>query len=181
MARLLEFYNNEIIPELMDKLGCKNKMKVPKLLKIVINVGIGEAKDNARVVEIVDTELTAITGQKPVITRAKKSVSNFKLREGMPIGCMITLRGKRMYEFLDRLINIAVPRIRDFKGINPKAFDSKGNYNLGLKEQYIFPEINMDKSDKARGMNVTMVTNAETDKEAKELLILLGMPFRDRK
>ncbi|MFH1715067.1 MAG: 50S ribosomal protein L5 [Elusimicrobiota bacterium] len=181
MARILDFYNKEVVPVLMEKFKYKSKMQAPKLKKIVINIGLGEAKENAKALEIAPIELAAIAGQRPVITRAKKSISNFKLREGMPIGCMVTLRGIRMYEFFDRLINVAIPRIRDFKGIKPNAFDGQGNYNFGMNEQYIFPEIDLDSSDKTRGMNITIVTTASNNTEAKELLTLLGMPFSDKK
>ena len=177
MSRLRTKYNDEIVEEMMKKFGYKNIMQVPKLDKIVINMGVGEAKDNAKVLEAAVKDLETISGQKAVVTRAKKSVANFKLREGMPIGCKVTLRGEKMYEFADRLINLALPRVRDFRGINPNAFDGRGNYALGLKEQLIFPEIEYDKVDKVRGMDVIFVTTANTDEEARELLTLFGMPF----
>ena len=177
MSRLKTKYNDEIVEEMMKKFGYKNIMQVPKLDKIVINMGVGEAKDNAMVLEAAVKDLETISGQKAVVTRAKKSVANFKLREGMPIGCKVTLRGEKMYEFADRLINLALPRVRDFRGINPNAFDGRGNYALGLKEQLIFPEIEYDKVDKVRGMDVIFVTTANTDEEARELLTLFGMPF----
>jgi large subunit ribosomal protein L5 len=181
MARLLEKYKKEVIPALQKKYKYKNMMQVPRLVKIVINVGMSDARDNVNVVEIVKNEITSITGQAPIITKAKKSISNFKLREGMPIGCVVTLRGPKMYEFLDRLISVSIPRIRDFKGLNPSAFDSNGNYNLGLTEQHIFPEINAEKSDKARGMNITFVTTTKNKEVALDLLKFFGMPFRDKK
>ena len=170
-------YNAEIAPALMQKFGYKSTMEIPRIDKIVVNVGCGEARDNAKVLESVVSDLAAITGQKPVITRAKKSVANFKLREGMPIGAKVTLRQDKMWEFMDRLFNVALPRVRDFRGINPNAFDGRGNYALGLKEQLIFPEIEYDKIDKIRGMDVVICTTAKTDEEAKELLTLLGAPF----
>ena len=162
----------------MKKFGYKNVMQVPKLEKIVINMGIGEAKENSKILDAATAELATITGQKPVTTKAKKSVANFKLREGMPIGCKVTLRGEKMYEFLDRLVNLALPRVRDFRGVNPNAFDGRGNYALGIKEQLIFPEIEYDKVDKVRGMDVIVVTTAHTDEEARELLTQFGMPFK---
>ena len=177
MNRLQEKYNNEIVPAMIEKFGYKNIMQVPKLNKIVINMGVGEAKDNAKVLDAAIKDLETISGQKAVITKAKKSVANFKLREGMPIGCKVTLRGERMYEFADRLINLALPRVRDFRGVNPNAFDGRGNYALGIKEQLIFPEIEYDKVDKVRGMDIIFVTTAKTDEEARELLRLFGMPF----
>lgn len=177
MSRLKDQYNEKIVDEMMKKFEYKNKMQVPKLEKIVINMGVGEAKDNAKLLEAAVKDLEIISGQKAVITRAKKSVANFKLREGMPIGCKVTLRGEKMYEFADRLINLALPRVRDFRGINPNAFDGRGNYALGIKEQLIFPEIEYDKVDKVRGMDVIFVTTANTDEEARELLTLFGMPF----
>lgn len=177
MSRLKDQYNEKIVDEMMKKFEYKNKMQVPKLEKIVINMGVGEAKDNAKLLEAAVKDLEIISGQKAVITRAKKSVANFKLREGMPIGCKVTLRGEKMYEFADRLINLALPRVRDFRGINPNAFDGRGNYALGIKEQLIFPEIEYDKVDKVRGMDVIFVTTAGTDEEARELLTLFGMPF----
>ena len=177
-SRLKVKYTNEVIPALMEKFKYENIMEVPKLEKIVLNMGLGEAKDNAKAIEVAVEEMALITGQKPVITRAKKSVSNFKLREGMPIGCKVTLRGENMYNFLDKLVNISLPRVRDFRGISPTSFDGRGNYALGVKEQLIFPEIEYDKIDKIRGLDIIIVTTAETDEEAKEFLGLMGMPFR---
>jgi large subunit ribosomal protein L5 len=177
MSRLKETYKNEIMDGMTKKFGYKNVMQVPKLDKIVINMGVGEAKDNSKVLDAAIKDLETITGQKVIPTRAKKSVANFKLREGMPIGCKVTLRGERMYEFVDRLINLALPRVRDFRGVNPNAFDGRGNYALGIKEQLIFPEIEYDKVDKVRGMDIIFVTTAKTDEEARELLTLFGMPF----
>ena len=177
MNRLRETYDKEIAPALQQKFGYKNVMQIPKLDKVVINMGVGEAKENAKILETAANDLGIITGQKAVYTKAKKSVANFKLREGMPIGCKVTLRGDRMYEFVDRLINLALPRVRDFRGVNPNAFDGRGDYALGLKEQLIFPEIEYDKVDKVRGMDVIFVTTAETDEEARELLRAFGMPF----
>ena len=177
MSRLKTQYNEEIVDAMMKKFEYKNTMQVPKLDKIVINMGVGEAKDSAKLLEAAIKDLETISGQKAVVTKAKKSVANFKLREGMPIGCKVTLRGEKMYEFADRLINLALPRVRDFRGINPNAFDGRGNYALGIKEQLIFPEIEYDKVDKVRGMDVIFVTTAETDEEARELLTLFGMPF----
>ena len=177
MARLRDYYKAEVAPALMKKFEYKSPMQIPKLDKIVINVGCGDAKDNAKVIDSVIKDLTIIAGQKPVPTYAKKSVANFKLREGMKIGAKVTLRGERMYEFVDRLFNFALPRVRDFKGINPNAFDGRGNYALGLKEQLIFPEIEYDKIEKIRGMDICFVTTANTDEEAKELLKLMGAPF----
>jgi len=177
VSRLKTQYNEEIVDAMMKKFEYKNTMQVPKLDKIVINMGVGEAKDNAKLLEAAIKDLETISGQKAVVTKAKKSVANFKLREGMPIGCKVTLRGEKMYEFADRLINLALPRVRDFRGINPNAFDGRGNYALGIKEQLIFPEIEYDKVDKVRGMDVIFVTTAETDEEARELLTLFGMPF----
>ena len=177
MARLRELYKNEVAPALMKKFEFKSPMQIPKLDKIVINVGAGDAKDNAKVIDSVIADLTLITGQKAVPTYARKSVANFKLRAGMKIGAKVTLRGERMYEFVDRLFNFALPRVRDFKGINPNAFDGRGNYSLGLKEQLIFPEIEYDKVDKIRGMDIAFVTTANTDEEARELLKLMGAPF----
>ena len=171
-------YSTEIKDAMMKKFGYKNVMQIPKLEKIVINMGVGEARENAKVLDAAVKDLEIITGQKAVITRAKKSVANFKLREGMPIGCKVTLRGEKMYEFTDRLVNLALPRVRDFRGVNPDAFDGRGNYALGIKEQLIFPEIEYDKVDKVRGMDVIFVTTAETDEEARELLTLFGMPFK---
>lgn len=178
MTRLKETYQNEIVDAMTKKFGYKNVMQVPKLAKIVVNMGIGEAKENSKILDNAMAELEIITGQKPVPTKAKKSIANFKLREGMPIGCMVTLRGDKMYEFLDRLVNLALPRVRDFRGVNPNAFDGRGNYALGIKEQLIFPEIEYDKVDKVRGMDVVVVTTAETDEEARELLTQFGMPFK---
>jgi len=175
--RLQEKYNSEIVPAMISKFGYKNVMQVPKLSKIVVNMGIGEAKDNAKLLESAAADMTIITGQKPIITKAKKSIANFKIREGMSIGCKVTLRGNKMYDFADRLINLALPRVRDFRGVNPNSFDGRGNYALGLKEQLIFPEIEYDKIDKVRGMDVIFVTTAQTDEEARELIRLLGMPF----
>ena len=178
MARLKETYLNEIVDGMTKKFGYKNVMEVPKLDKIVINMGVGEAKDNAKVLESAMKDLEIIAGQKPVITRAKKSVANFKLREGMPIGCKVTLRGDKMYEFADRLINLALPRVRDFRGVNNNSFDGRGNYALGIKEQIIFPEIEYDKVDKVRGMDIIFVTTAKSDEEARELLTQFGMPYK---
>ena len=177
MARLRDIYNKDIAPALMKKYEYKSSMQIPRLTKIVINVGAGEAKDNSKVIDSVIEDLTTITGQKAVPTYAKKSVANFKVRAGMKIGAKVTLRGERMYEFMDRLFNLALPRVRDFKGISPDAFDGRGNYSLGLKEQLIFPEIEYEKIDKVRGMDVAFVTTAKTDEEAKELLTLFGAPF----
>lgn len=177
MSRLKEIYKSEISEAMIKKFGYKNVMEVPKIDKVVINMGVGEAKDNAKVLEMAAKDLEIITGQKPVLTKAKNSIANFKLREGMPIGCKVTLRGERMYEFLDRLINLALPRVRDFRGVNPNAFDGRGNYALGVKEQIIFPEIEYDKVDKVRGMDIIFVTTAKTDEEARELLTLFNMPF----
>ena len=178
MSRLKEQYNSEIKDAMVKKFGYKNVMEIPKLEKIVINMGVGEAKENKKLLDTAIADLETITGQKAVVTRAKKSVANFKLREGMPIGCKVTLRGERMYEFADRLINLALPRVRDFRGINPNAFDGRGNYALGIKEQLIFPEIDYDKIDKIRGMDIIVVTTAKTDEEAREMLSLMGAPFR---
>ena len=177
MARLKEQYVNEIAPALMKKFGYKNVMQIPKLDKVVINVACGEAKENSKVIDAVINDLSAITGQKPIVCKAKKSVANFKLREGMPIGVKVTLRSDKMYEFVDRLFNVAFPRVRDFKGINANSFDGRGNYSTGIKEQLIFPEIEFDKVDKVRGMDLNFITTAKTDEEAKELLTLLGAPF----
>ena len=176
-ARLKEMYKNEVAPALQKKFGYKSVMQIPKLDKIIINVGCGEAKDNSKVVSSIVNDLSIITGQKPVECKAKKSVANFKLREGMTIGVKVTLRGDRMYEFLDRFFNLALPRVRDFRGINPNSFDGRGNYSLGVKEQLIFPEIDYDKIDKVRGMDICFVTTAKTDEEARELLSLMGAPF----
>ena len=177
--RLRERFRATVIPALMNERGYTNPFQVPRLRKIVINMGVGEGKENAKVLDFATADLQAITGQKPVVTRAKKSIANFKLRENAPIGCKVTLRGARMYEFMDRLVNVALPRVRDFRGVPPKAFDGRGNYALGLKEQVIFPEIVYDKVDKVRGMDVIMVTSAKTDEEAKALLTHLGVPFRE--
>lgn len=177
MARLKEFYKSDVTPALMKKFAYKSVMQIPKFEKVVINVGAGEARDNAKVIDAIMTDLAAITGQRPIVCKAKKSVANFKLREGMPIGVKVTLRGERMYEFIDRLFNVALPRVRDFRGINPNSFDGRGNYSLGLREQLIFPEIEYDKIDKVRGMDVSFVTSANTDEEARELLSLMGAPF----
>ncbi|MDF1493585.1 MULTISPECIES: 50S ribosomal protein L5 [unclassified Caproiciproducens] len=177
MARLKEFYQKDVAPALMKKFSYKSVMQIPKLEKIVINVGAGEAKENAKVIDAITADLAAITGQRPVICKAKKSVANFKLREGMNIGVKVTLRGDRMYEFLDRLFNVALPRVRDFRGISANSFDGRGNYNMGVKEQLIFPEIDYDKIDKVRGMDICFVTTANTDEESRELLTLMGAPF----
>ena len=177
MSRLKDQYQNEIVDAMIKKFGYKNIMEVPKLDKVVINMGVGEAKENAKVLESAIADMEKIAGQKAVVTRAKNSVANFKIREGMPIGCKVTLRGERMYEFVDRLVNLALPRVRDFRGVNPNAFDGRGNYALGIKEQLIFPEIEYDKIDKVRGMDVIFVTTAKTDEEARELLRLFNMPF----
>ncbi|MEN6351120.1 MAG: 50S ribosomal protein L5 [Syntrophomonas sp.] len=178
MARLYNLYKQEITPKLMEKFKYKNIMEVPKIERVVINVGVGEAIQNPKALDGVVNDLTVISGQKPVITKARKSIAGFKLREGMPIGCKVTLRGNRMYDFLDRLINLSLPRVRDFRGVSPQAFDGRGNYSLGIKEQTIFPEIEYDKIDKIRGMEVVIVTTAKTDEEARELLKSMGMPFR---
>ena len=177
MSRLKEQYQNEIIDAMIKKFGYKNIMEVPKLDKVVINMGVGEAKENAKVLESAIADMEKIAGQKAVVTRAKNSVANFKIREGMPIGCKVTLRGEKMYEFVDRLINLALPRVRDFRGVNPNAFDGRGNYALGIKEQLIFPDIEYDKIDKFRGMDLIFVTTAKTDEEARELLKQFNMPF----
>ena len=177
MSRRKEQYQNEIVDAMIKKFGYKNIMEVPKLDKVVINMGVGEAKENAKVLESAIADMEKIAGQKAVVTRAKNSVANFKIREGMPIGCKVTLRGEKMYEFVDRLINLALPRVRDFRGVNPNAFDGRGNYALGIKEQLIFPEIEYDKIDKVRGMDVIFVTTAKTDEEARELLKQFNMPF----
>ena len=177
MARLKETYQSEIVEAMIKKFGYKNIMEVPKLDKIVINMGVGEAKENAKVLDSAVRDLEIISGQKAVLTKAKKSIANFKLREGMPIGCKVTLRGERMYEFADRLINLALPRVRDFRGVNPNAFDGRGNYALGIKEQLIFPEIEYDKVDKVRGMDIIFVTTAKTDEEGRALLQQVGAPF----
>ena len=177
MSRLKEQYQNEIVDAMIKKFGYKNIMEVPKLDKVVINMGVGEAKDNAKLLESAIADMEKIAGQKAVVTRAKNSVANFKIREGMPIGCKVTLRGEKMYEFVDRLINLSLPRVRDFRGVNPNAFDGRGNYALGIKEQLIFPEIEYDKIDKVRGMDVIFVTTAKTDEESRELLTQFNMPF----
>ena len=177
MSRLKEQYQNEIVDAMIKKFGYKNIMEVPKLEKIVVNMGVGEAKENAKLLEAAMKDMETITGQKVVATKAKNSVANFKIREGMAIGCKTTLRGEKMYEFLDRLVNLALPRVRDFRGVNPNAFDGRGNYALGIKEQIIFPEIEYDKDDKVRGMDIIFVTTAKTDEEARELLTLFNMPF----
>ena len=177
MSRLKETYQNEIVDAMIKKFGYKNIMEVPNLDKIVINMGVGEAKENAKILESAMKDLEIIAGQKPITTKAKNSIANFKIREGMPIGCKVTLRGEKMYEFLDRLVNLALPRVRDFRGVNPNAFDGRGNYALGIKEQLIFPEIEYDKVDKVRGMDIIFVTTANTDEEARELLTQFNMPF----
>ncbi len=178
MARLKDMYNSQIKNELREKFNYTNVMEVPKLEKIVINIGVGEAVANSKAMDAAVEDLMTITGQRPIVTKAKKSIANFKLREGMPIGCKVTLRGDRMYEFFDKLINIAIPRVRDFRGVNPDSFDGRGNYTLGIKEQLIFPEIDYDKIDKVRGMDIVIVTTAQTDEEARELLRAFGMPFK---
>ncbi|MGI6452871.1 MAG: 50S ribosomal protein L5 [Syntrophomonadaceae bacterium] len=178
MSRLYELYKKEITPKMIEKFNYNNVMQVPKIEKIVINIGVGEAIQNPKALDGAVNDLVAISGQKPIITRGKKSIAGFKLREGMAIGCKVTLRGERMYDFLDRLMNLALPRVRDFRGVSPQAFDGRGNYSLGIKEQTIFPEIEYDKIDKSRGMEVVIVTTAKTDEEARELLKLMGMPFR---
>ncbi len=178
MSRMKEKYSKEVAPALMEKFGYKSVMQIPKLEKVVINIGMGEAKDNPKAIEAAGNDLAAITGQKPIITKAKKSVANFKLREGMNIGLKVTLRADKMYEFVDRLFNVALPRVRDFRGINPNGFDGRGNYSLGIREQLIFPEIDYDKIDKIRGMDINFVTTAKTDEEARELLAQMGAPFR---
>jgi large subunit ribosomal protein L5 len=178
MARLQDQYKAEIVPKLKEKFGYRNVMQVPRLSKVVVNMGLGDAIENVKVIETAAAEIGIITGQKPVVTKARKSIANFKLREGMPIGVMVTLRRDRMYHFLDKLIAIALPRVRDFKGVSPRGFDGRGNYTLGIKEQIMFPEVNYDKIDKIRGMNITIVTTARTDEEGLELLRLMGIPFR---
>ena len=177
MTRLKEKYDNEIVSAMIEKFGYKNVMEVPRLEKIVINMGVGEARENAKVLESAVNDLTLISGQKPILTRAKKSVANFKIRENMPLGCKVTLRKAKMYEFADKLMSIALPRVRDFRGVSSKSFDGRGNYSLGIKEQLIFPEIEYDKVDKVRGMDIIFVTTANTDEEARELLRFFGMPF----
>jgi large subunit ribosomal protein L5 len=179
MAKLKEVYQEKAVPSLMKRFNYKNRMEVPKLEKIVVNMGLGEAIQNIKILDSAVQELSQITGQKPVITKAKKSIAQFKLRTGMPIGCVVTLRKERMYEFFSRLVNVALPRVRDFKGLSGKSFDGRGNYALGIREQLIFPEIHYDKIDKVKGMNIVIVTTAKTDEEGKELLKLLGMPFRN--
>lgn len=178
MSRLREKYEKEVVSGLKSRFGYKNVMQIPRLEKVVINMGVGEATADAKAIDAAINDMTQIVGQKPVVTRAKKSIAAFKLRAGMPIGCKVTLRGVRMYEFLDKLLNVALPRIRDFRGVSPKAFDGRGNYTLGIKDQLIFPEINYDKVDKLRGMDIVIVTTSKTDEEAYELLKLLGMPYR---
>jgi large subunit ribosomal protein L5 len=180
MSRLRELYKTEAVPALMKQFGYTNVMAVPKLVKINVNMGLGEAIANAKLLDVAAEELAVITGQRPIVTKAKKSIAAFKLRQGMPIGVTATLRGSRMYEFLDRLVSIALPRVRDFRGVSPRSFDGRGNYTLGLKDQLVFPEIDFAKADKARGMNVTVVTSAKSDEEAYELLRMLGMPFAKR-
>jgi large subunit ribosomal protein L5 len=178
MARLKERYQKEVVPALMEEFRFKNVMQAPRLQKIVVNVGLGQATQNVKVIDAAVAEITQITGQKPVVTKARKSIATFKLRRGMPIGCMVTLRGEKMWEFLDRLLNVALPRVRDFRGVSPKAFDGRGNYSLGIREQIIFPEINYDKVERISGMNITINTSARNDEEARSLLQRLGMPFR---
>jgi len=177
MARLKTKYDSDVVPAMMKEFGYKNSMQVPRLEKITVNIGVGEATQNAKAIDSAVAELTAIAGQKPVVTKAKKAIANFKLREGVPIGCMVTLRRAHMYEFLDRLIHVALPRVRDFKGISDRSFDGRGNYSLGLREQIIFPEIHADKVEKTRGMTITITTTAHTDQEGRVLLRLMGMPF----
>ena len=177
MSTIKTLYQNEVAPALFKKFGYKSTMQIPKVEKVVVNIGLGEAKDNPKVIDAAASDLGKITGQKPVVTKAKKSVANFKIRQGMNIGVKVTLRGEKMYEFIDRLFNVALPRVRDFRGINPNAFDGRGNYSLGIKEQLIFPEIDYDKIDKIRGMDIIFVTTAKTDEEGRELLTLLGAPF----
>lgn len=177
MARLKTKYQNDVVPAMMKEFGYKNSLQVPRLEKITLNVGVGEATQNAKAIDSAVAEVTAITGQKPVVTRAKKAIANFKLREGVPIGCMVTMRQERMYEFLDRLIHVALPRVRDFKGVSHRAFDGRGNYSLGLREQIMFPEIHADRVEKTRGMTITITTSAKTDQEGLALLRLMGMPF----
>lgn len=178
MARLKDLYRNEILPALKQELGCSNIMQVPELKKIVLNMGLGEAVQNAKILESGAAELTVIAGQKPVITKAHQSIANFKLREGVPIGCSVTLRGERMYEFFDRLVNVALPRVRDFRGISDRSFDGRGNYSLGIREHTIFPEIDLDKVEQVKGFTITIVTSAQTDAEGRTLLRTMGMPFR---
>ena len=178
MSRMRDRYSKEVAPALQKEFGYKNVMAIPKIEKVVVNMGLGEATSNAKIVDTGADEVTRITGQKPVVTRAKKSIAQFKVRKGMPIGAMVTLRGERMWEFLDRLISVALPRVRDFRGVSPRGFDGRGNYTLGLKDQLLFPEIDYMKVDKARGMNISVITTAKTDEESRKLLQLLGMPFR---
>jgi len=177
MPRLLDKYNNDVAPALQDKFKYKSSMQTPKLVKVVLNMGVGDVKENAKALESAVNEMAIISGQRPIVTKAKKSVANFKVRAGMNIGCKVTLRGERMYEFVDKLFNVALPRVRDFRGISSDSFDGRGNFSMGVKEQLIFPEIDIDKVEKVRGMDITFVTTAKTDEEAKELLALLGMPF----
>ncbi len=177
MSRMKDKYNDEVAKGLMEKFGYKNIMEIPKIEKVVINMGVGEAVSNPKILDVAVNDMMTIAGQKPVVTRAKKSIAAFKIREGMPIGAKVTLRGERMYQFLDKLLNIALPRVRDFRGVSPKSFDGRGNYTMGIKEQLIFPEIEYDKIDKIRGMDIIIVTTAKTDEEARELLKLMGMPF----
>ncbi len=179
MARLKTHYDKQVIPALMKEFGYQNRMQVPKIEKIIVNMGLGEAIQNVKILESASQEIALITGQKPIITKAKKSIATFKLRQGMSIGCCVTLRSERMYEFFDRLVNVALPRVRDFRGISPKSFDGRGNFAMGLKEQIIFPEIDYDKIDKIKGMNIVIVTSAKSDDEARYLLKLMGMPFRN--
>ena len=178
MNRLREFYDTEVVDAMMKKFSYKNKLAVPKIEKVVVNMGLGEAKDNAKIIDNAVSDMSIITAQKPIVTKAKKSVAAFKLRQGMPIGCKVTLRGDKMCSFVDRLINVALPRVRDFRGVNAEAFDGRGNYTLGIKEQLMFPEIQYDKIDKIRGMDIVFVTTAKTDEEARELLAIYGMPFK---
>ncbi len=179
MARLKDYYNKEIVPALTKEFGYKNVMEVPRMEKIVVNIGLGEAIQNVKILDAAQSELAMITGQKPVVTKARKSIATFKLRKGMSIGCMVTLRGSRMYEFFDRFVNVAIPRIRDFRGISPRSFDGRGNFSTGISEHFIFPETDYDKIDKVLGMNITVVTTAKTDDEARELLRMMGMAFRN--
>jgi len=178
MPRLRDKFEKDVVPKMMQEFGYKNKMQVPRLHKIVVNMGLGEALQNPKIIDSSSKEIAAITGQRPVVTRSRKSIANFKLREGLPIGCMVTLRKERMYEFLDRLINVAIPRVRDFRGISKRSFDGKGNFTMGVREQIIFPEIDYDKIDKIKGLNVSIITTAKTDEEGRALLRHLGMPFR---
>jgi large subunit ribosomal protein L5 len=179
MARLKDYYRKEVVPALVKEFNYKNTMQVPKIEKIVVNMGLGEATQNIKVLDNATEELAVIVGQKPVVTKARKSIATFKVRKGMSIGCSVTLRSNRMYEFFDRLVNVAIPRIRDFRGISPRSFDGRGNFSMGVREQFIFPEIEYDKIDKVRGMNITIVTSAESDDEARQLLRLMGVPFRN--